>query len=214
LLKHIIGLLQPDSGDIFVDEVCLTRMNAAELDHIRRKFGMLFQDAALFDSLDVFDNIAFPLREHTLDSEAQIAERVAQALQLVGLQGTEDRWPSELSGGMRKRVGLARALVLQPEIMLYDEPTTGLDPITAGQINELILRTQRSLEMTALVISHDLSSTKQVADKIVMLHGGRIISEGTPETFFRTKNPAVRQFLEGTPQGPMTTDQQEGEHAT
>ncbi len=203
LLKHIIGLLKPDSGEIYVDDKLITRMSANELNRVRRRCGMLFQDAALFDSMDVFDNVSFPLVEHTALDEEEIAARVARTLALVDLYNVESKWPAELSGGMKKRVGLARALVLEPEIMLYDEPTTGLDPITSAQINQLIIDTQRRLQMTALVISHDMTSTRQVADQVVMLHAGEIVEAGDVDSFFNSNEPAVLQFLKGEAQGPL-----------
>lgn len=211
LLKHIIGLLQPDSGTIRVDGTEVTSADERDLDGVRRKCGLLFQDAALFDSMDVFDNVAFPLVEHTLMDESEIAARVERSLALVGLKGIEERWPDELSGGMRKRVGLARALVLEPKIILYDEPTTGLDPITSGQINRLIADTRERLGMTALVISHDLTSTREIADKVVMLNDGLIVEEGTAANFFKSRNPSVLQFLQGAPQGPMTSTERDYE---
>lgn len=204
LLKHIIRLIKPDSGEIYVDGEEVTRLEGEALQRLRRKCGLLFQDAALFDSMDVFDNVAFPLREHTDYGEAEVTERVARALSLVGLKGIEDRWPDQLSGGMRKRVGLARALVLEPQIILYDEPTTGLDPITSAQINRLIVDTQRRLGMTALVISHDMESTRGIADKVVMLNQGVIVEEGNAKEFFASKNKGVQQFIHGQAEGPLT----------
>jgi phospholipid/cholesterol/gamma-HCH transport system ATP-binding protein len=204
LLKHIIGLLRPDEGQVFIDGEEVTNLSGVALNKILRKCGMLFQDAALFDSMDVFDNVAFPLVEHTDLSEQEISKKVVQALDWVGLQGIENRWPDQLSGGMRKRVGLARAIVLEPQVILYDEPTTGLDPITSAQIDQLIVSTQRRLKMTALVISHDLESARTIADKIVMLNRGVILEQGTSKEFFASKNPGVQQFLHGQAEGPLT----------
>lgn len=195
LLKNMIGLLEPDRGQIFVDGTDITQLDAATLNDFRRRFGMLFQNAALFDSLSVQDNIAFPLREHSDKTDAEILEVVNHNLSLVGLSGINHKQPSELSGGMRKRVGLARAIALEPKIVLYDEPTTGLDPITAESINQLIVTMQKRLGVTSVVISHDIESTFQVADHVAMLHGGSIVEGGTPEHFRRSKNEFVQHFI-------------------
>lgn len=197
ILKHMIGLLHPDSGRITVDNVDLSTLDSVALRDIRTQFGMLFQNAALFDSLNVFDNIAFPLVEHSDFNRDQIAKRVKELLSVVGLPDIGHKMPAELSGGMRKRVGLARAIALKPEIILYDEPTTGLDPIMTDAIDNLILSMQKELGITSVVISHDIAATFHVADQIAMLHEGKIILSGPPDLFRTTTNPIVRQFLEG-----------------
>lgn len=197
VLKHMIGLLQPDAGHVAVDGVDLSTLDSMKLREIRMKFGMLFQNAALFDSLNVHDNVAFPLVEHARMNAGQIAKRVKELLSLVGLPDVGHKMPSELSGGMRKRVGLARAIALKPEIILYDEPTTGLDPIMTDAIDKLILSMQKELGITSVVISHDIAATFHVAEQIAMLNDGEIILAGTPDEFRTTRNPLVRQFLEG-----------------
>jgi len=196
-LKHMIGLMRPDSGEVWVDGQEISHLPESQLGKVRRLFGMLFQDAALFDSMSVFDNVAFPLVEHTDDSDERIRERVLRALDMVGLEQVEEKWPSQLSGGMRKRVGLARAIVGEPKIILYDEPTTGLDPIMTAQITKLIGDTQKMLGVTAVVISHDMGSTREIADRVVMLHQGKIIEQGDTKRFFASPNPWVQQFIEG-----------------
>jgi phospholipid/cholesterol/gamma-HCH transport system ATP-binding protein len=173
------------------------------MDHVRRKFGMLFQNAALFDSMNVFDNVAFPLREHTRLNRGEIEDRVREKLRLVGLDGAEGKMPSELSGGMRKRVGLARAIALDPPIILYDEPTTGLDPILCDTIDRLIMRMQEELDVTSVVISHDIEGAFKIGDRIAMLHDGRIRASGTPEEIKNTEDPVVRQFITGSADGPI-----------
>jgi phospholipid/cholesterol/gamma-HCH transport system ATP-binding protein len=203
LLKHLIGLLRPDRGHIFVEGVDICHLRSWELKETRKKFGMLFQGAALFDSMTVGENVAFPLREHTRLKDKQIMARVRSRLAEVGLHGIEDKYPSELSGGMRKRVGLARAIALEPEIVLFDEPTTGLDPIMSDVINGLILNTQRKLGITFFIISHDVKGALKVAHRIAMLYEGRIIEEGTPEEILSSGNPMVRQFLSGSSEGPI-----------
>lgn len=196
LLRHIIGLFSPDRGSIKVDGVDISRLNEKELTNFRRRFGMLFQSAALFDSLSVFENVAFPVIESARGRAMPDVKRiVSQKLAMVGLEGTHDRMPSELSGGMRKRVGLARALALTPSILLYDEPTTGLDPVMTLAIDNLILSMQKELRVTSIVISHDISSTFRVADQIAMIHDGRIVEKGAPDEFRRSSNPVVRAFL-------------------
>ncbi|MFH1148171.1 MAG: ABC transporter ATP-binding protein [Pseudomonadota bacterium] len=199
LLKHIIGLIRPDSGHIFLDDVDIVTLREKDLFKVRRRFGMLFQDGALFDSMTVGENVAFPLVEHTKLSRIEIAEIVAKKLADVRLSGIEDKYPSELSGGMRKRVGLARAIALDPEIILFDEPTTGLDPVTTAAIDELILDIKTRLNLTCIVISHDIKSTFKIAGKIAMLYQGKIMEEGSPEAFSDSSNPVVRSFIEGLP---------------
>lgn len=196
LLKHVMGLMRPDGGRVIVDGVDLSGLDDKALNEFRKKFGMLFQSAALFDSLSVRENVAFPLKEHTRLSAREIDRKVREKLDLVGLSGALDKMPSELSGGMRKRVGLARAIALEPKIILYDEPTTGLDPLMTDTINRLILDTQRKLKLTSVIISHDIESSFQIADVIAMLHGGKIIVQGTPAQFRSSPHPFVRKFLE------------------
>jgi len=171
-------------------------MEPEPLKEARMRFGMLFQDAALFDSMNVYENIAFPVREHRKMKEGDLANLVKEKLLQVGLPNTEIKYPSELSGGMRKRVGLARAIVLNPEIILYDEPTTGLDPIMSHAIDDLIVATQKALNGTTIIISHDIRATVRIANKVAMLHHGAIVAEGTPEEMMRHANPVVREFLE------------------
>ena len=203
LLKHIIGLLKPDRGNVLVDDVDITKLSDNELNETRKKFGMLFQEAALFDSMTVGENVAFPLREHTKLHDDEIRDVVGDRLRAVGLTGVEDKMPSELSGGMRKRVGLARALAMQPRIILFDEPTTGLDPVMTEAINQLILETQNQFHLTSVVISHDLGSIFKISDKIAMLYEGEIIEYGTPEEIKASQNPVIMQFLAGSIEGPI-----------
>ncbi len=203
LLKHIIGLIQPDSGKVEIDGHDITTFNDRQLNEIRKRFGMLFQEAALFDSMTVGQNVAFPLVEHTKLKKEEIMEIVSEKLSQVGLRGVEEKMPSELSGGMKKRVGLARAIALEPEIILFDEPTTGLDPIMANAIGQLIIDTQTRLNVTCVVISHDIQGTFQIAHKIAMLYRGTIIEYGTPEEIKKSANPALRQFFEGNVEGPI-----------
>jgi len=195
LLKHIIGLIRPDRGRIWIDGVDVTQLGERELNELRKKFGMLFQEAALFDSLNVEENVAFPLREHTKLSEKDIRQIVVQKLEQVGLPGLETKMPAELSGGMKRRVGLARAIVLDPEIVLFDEPTTGLDPPMAEAIEELIIETQRRLAETFVVITHSIHTAFHIAHKIAMLHEGRIVEEGSPRSFKGSSNPVVQAFM-------------------
>ncbi|MCJ7663449.1 MAG: ABC transporter ATP-binding protein [Desulfobacterales bacterium] len=195
LLKHIIGLIRPDKGRIWIDKVDITRLGDRELTEMRKRFGMLFQDAALFDSLDVGGNVAFPLREHTKLNERDIQRIVAHKLEQVGLPGVEEKMPAELSGGMKRRVGLARAIALDPEIVLFDEPTAGLDPPMAEAIEQLIIGTQQSLERTFVAITHSMYTAFHIAHKIAMLHEGRIIKEGSPEVFRKSSDPVVKSFL-------------------
>jgi phospholipid/cholesterol/gamma-HCH transport system ATP-binding protein len=203
LLKHIIGLLQPDSGEVLIDGVDITKLGDRDLNEIRKKFGMLFQEAALFDSMTVGENVAFPLREHTRMKEREIRETVADRLHAVGLTGVEGKMPSELSGGMRKRVGLARAIAMHPQIVLFDEPTTGLDPVMTEAINQLIIDTQKQFHFTCVVISHDIQSIFEIADRIAMLYEGKIIEYGTPEEIRASQNPVIVQFLSGSIEGPI-----------
>lgn len=197
LMKHIIGLLKPDSGKVLIEGEDITALKGRDLDRIRRKFGMVFQMAALFDSMTVLENVAFPLREHRKDlHEERIREIVGEKLRIVGLEGVEEKYPAELSGGMRKRVGLARAIVLDPKIVLYDEPTTGLDPITTDNVDEMILDARRELGVTSVVISHDIGSAFKVADEIAVLYQGRIVEVGPPAALRQSNHPHVRKFLQ------------------
>ncbi|MCB9680929.1 MAG: ATP-binding cassette domain-containing protein [Alphaproteobacteria bacterium] len=203
-IKHVMGLLRPDKGRIWVGDDELTAMSDRELRRVRLRFGIVFQQAALFDSMDVFDNIAFPLREHERLKEAQVRERVMALIAQVGLRGSERKVPSELSGGMRKRAGLARALVRSPEFLLYDEPTTGLDPILTAAMDKLIADTDAAHpDLTSLVISHDMHAVLSIAHKIVMLNEGVVVHEGTPDYFTSSDDPLIRQFLAGSLDGPM-----------
>ncbi|MBI4653890.1 MAG: ABC transporter ATP-binding protein [Nitrospirae bacterium] len=206
LLKHIIGLLKPDSGAVFVDSVDLAKIGEDELNELRKKFGMLFQASALFDSMTVWENVGFGLKRHKKLSDSKIKEIAVEKLKLVGLVGVEDSMPSELSGGMRKRVGLARAIAMEPEILLYDEPTTGLDPIMADAINDLIIEMREKLNITSIAITHDIKSAYKIADRIAMLYNGEIIDTGTPEEIKNTSNPVVRQFIEGSAVGPIVIE--------
>ncbi len=203
LIKHLIGLLKPDKGEIYVDGVEVTHLKENELRQITRKFGLLFQGGALFDSMTVAQNIAFGLTRYTNYSSQKIEQIVKASLAKVGLQGVENLMPYELSGGMKKRVGLARAIAYNPEIILYDEPSTGIDPIRADAINELINVMKKKLQVTSVVITHDMISAYKVADRIAMLYQGKIIEIGTPEEIKRTKNPVVRQFIHGEAEGPI-----------
>ncbi|MBW7898474.1 putative ABC transporter ATP-binding protein [Candidatus Brocadiaceae bacterium B188] len=198
LLKELIGLIRPDKGNILVFGRNVTQMKEGELIRLREHVGLLFQGAALFDSLTVSENIAYPLREHLQLTENEIRKRVAEKLQLVGLEGIEAKMPAELSGGMKKRVGLARAIATEPDIILYDEPTTGLDPITAQRINELILELQRKLGVTTVVVTHDLHCVRTVSDRIAMLHEGKILTVGTWEELIASGIQMVKDFFRGT----------------
>lgn len=203
LIKHIIGLLRPDDGQILLDGQEISSMNERDWDEVRKRFGMLFQGGALFDSMTVGENVGFPLKEHTDLADEDIMKVVDEKLRRVGLVGVEHMMPAELSGGMKKRVGLARAIVMDPEIVLFDEPTTGLDPIMSDSIADLVLDTQRSLQTTYILITHDIPFTYKIADKIAMLHEGRIIEQGSVEEMKKNQNPVVRQFLEGRAEGPI-----------
>ncbi len=204
LLKHIIGLMKPDSGQIIIDGEDITRFDQKRLDALRMRMGMLFQSAALFDSLNVEENIAFGLRRHTKLTSRAIHHLVSEKLEVVGLPGTNYLMPAELSGGMRKRVGLARAIAMEPEIILYDEPTTGLDPIMTSAIDELHLSLKERLGVTSIMVTHDLQSAYRVCDRIALHHGGQIVEIGTREEIINSPNPLVQQFIRGEAQGPMT----------
>lgn len=203
LLKHIIGILRPDSGSIMIGDVNITDLSEDELYGVKKKFGMLFQNAALFDSMNVWENVGFVLSRSGKHTSAEVKEIAIEKLRLVGLTNVENQMPSDLSGGMRKRVGLARAIAYDPEIMLYDEPTTGLDPIMSDAINDLILSTQKKLNVTSVTITHDMMSAYKIADKIAMLYKGKIIAVGTPDEIKNTDNPIVRQFVTGSSVGPI-----------
>lgn len=203
LLKCIGGLLRPSGGQVMINSTDIARMPEKNLDAVRRRIGMVFQYAALFDSLNVYDNVSFGLRRHSRLNEPQIAEVVNAKLSMVGLPRTEKMMPAELSGGMQKRVGLARALAMEPDILLYDEPTAGLDPITSATIAELIVKTRDNLGVTSVVVSHDVATIKRVANRIAMLHRGRIIAIGTAEEMENSEDPAVRQFMSGSTEGPI-----------
>jgi len=197
LLKHLIGLLNPDAGEVLVDGKNIDCMNERQLLDVRRKFGMLFQGAALFDSLTVEENVGFVLNRAGQMTRAEIDERVADSLGLVGLEGIQKKKPAELSGGMRKRVGLARAIAYRPEILLYDEPTTGLDPIAADAIDKLIIRVVQKLKVTSVAVTHDMRSAARIGKRILMLHEGRIYADQTPEQLFKSTDPVVHRFVNG-----------------
>ncbi len=202
-LKHIIGLMKPDSGTIVVDGRDITEMKRRELNDIRRKFGMVFQGAAFFDSLTVGENVGFFLYEYSDLSQEEIADVVEQKLRLVGLENISAMNPAELSGGMKKRVSLARALAHDPKIVLYDEPTTGLDPIMADVINDLIIKMDEELDVTSIVVTHDLASAYKIADRIAMMYGGKIIALGAPDEIKESPDEYVQQFINGSAQGPI-----------
>ncbi len=204
LLKHIIGLLKPDSGHILIDGKDITRMDEKELSDVRMKFGMLFQGAALFDSLSIMENVGFAMIEHTNATGEEIVKRVKECLALVGLKDIEDKKPAELSGGMKKRVGLARAILVRPQIMLYDEPTTGVDPIMGDSINDLIIELHTKLNVTSIAVTHDMTSAYKIADRIAMLYNGKIVADGTPDQIKNTVDPVVKQFITGAGTGPIT----------
>ncbi|MFA5793586.1 MAG: ABC transporter ATP-binding protein [Candidatus Brocadiia bacterium] len=202
-LKHMVGLLKPDSGRVDVDGEDITDFSEEQLNPVRKKFGFLFQSGALLNSLNVGDNIGLPLREHNEMPEPDIKKRVAEVLGLLGLSKLEEVMPADLSGGMRKRVALARSIVRKPKIILYDEPTTGLDPIMSNVINRLIIEMRQKLKVTSIVVTHDMKSTFMVADHIALLYQGKIIREGTPDYFRNYKDPFIKQFVEGEADGPM-----------
>lgn len=206
LLKHLMGLLKPDEGEILVDGVDITRLHGRGLDRIRERFGVVFQGGALFDSLTAFENVAFPLREKTRLPEETIREKCLTRLKEVGLTDIGHKYPAEVSGGMKKRVALARALTMDPEILLFDEPTTGLDPIMVNAIHRLILDLHRHIGFTAILVSHEIPEIFGIADRVAMLHKGVVIEEGTPEAIQFSTNPVVRQFISGDPEGPIQPD--------
>lgn len=195
-LKHMIRLMRPDSGEVWIDGERIDNLGKAELRRVRGKFGVLFQSAALLQWMSVFDNVALPLREHTKKTPDEICELVEEKLELLGLAEARDKFPSDLSGGMQKRVGLARAIIMNPRIVLYDEPTSGLDPVTSRHIDGLIMDMRRRLGITSVVVTHDLHSALSIGTRIMMLHGGKIVENATPEEFIRSKDPTVQSFLE------------------
>lgn len=195
LLKHMIGLLQPDRGQVWVDRVEISRLRSRDLNEVRKRFAMLFQGAALFDSLTVFENVAFPLREKLRLADAQVASRVQEKLEQVGLTGMGHKFPAELSGGMKKRAGLARALVMEPEIVLFDEPTTGLDPLMVKSIHDLIMATHRQFGFTAVMVSHEIPEIFPISDYVAMLKGGVIAAMAPADEFQALDNPVVQEFI-------------------
>ncbi len=209
LIKCVVGLLRADAGEIQIDGEDVTKMDEREIVRVRRKIGMLFQGSALFDSMNVGENVAFVLRRLHLFPERLIRDVVEEKLSMVGLRDIQHLMPAELSGGMKKRVGLARAIAAEPEILLYDEPTTGLDPIMADVINDLVISLRESLGVTSISITHDMPSAYKIADKIAMLYKGKIIEVGTPEEIRNTQNPVVAQFVEGRAEGPITAEHED-----
>ncbi|HVE66761.1 MAG TPA: ABC transporter ATP-binding protein [Thermoanaerobaculia bacterium] len=205
LLKHLIGLIKPDSGRLLVDGQDFWGLSERDRTVVRKKFGMSFQEGALFDSMSVFDNVAFPLRRSGRPA-AEIRDRVRECLSLVHLPNVEAKRPSELSGGMRRRVGFARAIAHQPEILLFDEPNTGLDPIMTDVIDEVILELKERLDVTIVTITHHLPSAQKIGDRVALLYGGKLVYEATPEEFLKSEDPAVRQFVEGRAEGPLTVE--------
>jgi phospholipid/cholesterol/gamma-HCH transport system ATP-binding protein len=203
LLKHLNALLLPDRGSVLVDGKDMTKLGERELNEVRQKFGVLFQGAALLDSMTIYDNVAFPLREKTKMTENEIQERAEERLAQVGLTGMGYKYPAEVSGGMKKRAGLARALVMQPEIVLFDEPTTGLDPLLGRSIHDLIRKMHATFGFTGVIVSHDIPEVFQISDRVAMLANGIIEEVGTTEEFLASKNPVVRQFLQGDVEGPL-----------
>jgi phospholipid/cholesterol/gamma-HCH transport system ATP-binding protein len=206
MLRHFVGLLMPDSGDVVVDGKSVPKLSESKLLDLRRNMGMLFQDGALFSSMNLFDNVAFPLRQHTNNSEGKIREIVMARLKEVGLAGAEKKMPNELSGGMRKRAGFARALVLEPKILLFDEPDSGLDPVRTALLCELIKDIQRKYGSTAVVISHDIKAVFEIADHIVLLHGGKVVDQGPKEQLRTSDNQFTQQFIQGAVMGPLGMD--------
>jgi phospholipid/cholesterol/gamma-HCH transport system ATP-binding protein len=206
LLKHVVGLLKPDSGTVEVDGVAVEKLGNREITDFRRKFGMAFQEGALFDSMTIFQNVAFPLQRLTRKSREEIGERVRECLALVRLEGVEEKLPSQLSGGMRRRVGFARAIAHAPEILLFDEPTTGLDPVTTALIDEVIVDLNDRLKSTTVTITHDMESAFRIGDRIAMIHKGRIVASAAPAEFRRLEDPRVQQFIHGRAEGPLSED--------
>lgn len=207
LLKHVIGLLRPDSGTIEVDGTAVETLGNREITEFRRKFGMSFQEGALFDSMTVWQNVAFPLQRLTKMSRGEIDDRVEECLGMVRLEGVSEKMPSQLSGGMRRRVGFARAIAHSPEILLFDEPTTGLDPVTTALIGEVIVDLNDRLKTTTVTITHDMESAFRIGDRIAMIHHGKIIAEAPPQEFRRLEDPRVQQFIHGRAEGPLSEDE-------
>jgi phospholipid/cholesterol/gamma-HCH transport system ATP-binding protein len=205
LLKHLIGLLKPDSGKVFVAGEDLWALSHVARNGVRKKFGMSFQEGALFDSMSVFDNVAFPLRRSGRPP-GEVRERVRECLEIVHLPNVEDKRTSELSGGMRRRVGFARSIAHEPEILLFDEPNTGLDPIMTDIIDEVILEMREKMKPTIVTITHHMESARKIGDRVALLFGGKILYDAPPEEFLRAEEPAVRQFVEGTAKGPLTQE--------
>lgn len=204
LLKHIIGLFKPDSGKILIDNEDISKLRGRKLKRLKERFGMVFQGGALFDSLTVFENVAFPLREKTRMRASQIREKVFEELAEVGLSGAENKYPAEISGGMKKRVALARCLVMSPEIILFDEPTTGLDPLISKAIHNMIRSCQKSYKFTAIVVTHEIPEIFSMVDRVAMLYNGSIHTEGTPEEIQNSKDPVIHQFIHGELEGPIS----------
>ncbi len=202
-LKHLVGLLKPDRGEIWIGDKNVPALNEKEMYEVRRKFGVLFQDGALFGSMNIYDNVAFPLREHTKKKESEINDICSEKLQMVGLVGAEKKLPGEISGGMKKRAGLARALVLDPEIVLFDEPDSGLDPVRTAFLNELIMDLNKQLKATFMVVTHDISTAKNISDYIGMLYRRNLVRFGPASEMFESDIPVVRQFLSGSTEGPI-----------
>jgi len=212
LLRHMIGSYKPDKGNVHILGKDITGLSEDDMDKIRKRIGMSFQSSALFDSMNVGENVSLPLREHTKLEDSVIDIVIKMKLELVGLRGFEDLMPSELSGGMKKRVGLARAIAMDPEIIFYDEPTAGLDPIVAGVIDKLILDLSQKLSITSVVVTHDMGSVFKIADRIAMLYEGKVIQVGTKEEIKNSKNELVRQFIAGSPDGPIKFFQQKDDY--
>src|SRR3989338_4825192 len=211
-LRHLTGALKPDSGKVYLLGRDLTTLDEDEMDKVKKKLGMCFQSAALFDSMTVGENVSLPLREHTKLDGGVIDTVVKMKLELVGLRGFDDLMPAQLSGGMRKRVGLARAIALDPEIIFYDEPTAGLDPIVAGVIDKLILDLSKKLYITSVVVTHDMKSVFSIADRVAMLYEGKVLEVGPPEAIKKSRNPIVQQFISGSPDGPIKFFQQKDDY--
>jgi len=206
LLKHVIGIMKPDSGQVIIDGTDVTKLTGEKLNRFRMKFGMLFQGSALFDSLTVEENVGFSLIEHTNTPKREVRKRTTECLEMVDLKGINSLKPAELSGGMRKRVGLARSICMNPEIILYDEPTTGLDPIMGDAINDLIKNLHDKLKVTSIAVTHDMVSAYKIASRLAMLYKGKIIGIGPSNEIRNTKNPIIKQFITGAARGPITEE--------
>lgn len=204
LLKHIIGLLRPDQGKVLIDNQDISKLRRMPLKQLKERFGIVFQGGALFDSLTVFDNVAFPLREKTRLKESVIRDKVLYELSRVGLSGAEKKYPAEISGGMKKRAALARCLIMNPEIVLFDEPTTGLDPLIGKAIHRMIWECQKSLKFTAIIVTHEIPAIFSIVDNVAMLYNGKIIFTGTPEEIKASQDPVVHQFIHGELEGPIS----------